>query len=72
MLSTQHLYEEIDVIEKVIEAEKDAYKKASLKAKVLTLKMLHSLRTNTVQVMKHFKIQTIRPKDKTATEDVDA
>jgi len=66
MLSTQHLYEEIEGLEKVAAAEKDEYKRASLKAQILNLKMLHSLRTNSVQIMKHFKIQTVKPKEKTS------
>lgn len=67
MISTKDLYEEIKVIEEVIKAEKDDYKKASLKAQVLTLKLLHNLRTNTVQVMDHFKIAKVKPKDKEDT-----
>lgn len=59
------MYEEIEALEKVCAAEKDGYKQATLKAAVLNLKMLHSLRTNSVQIMKHFKIQTVKPKDKT-------
>ena len=66
MLSTQHLYEEIENLEKVCAGEKDGYKQAVLKAQILNLKMLHSLRTNSVQIMKHFKIQTVKPKEKTA------
>lgn len=69
MLSTSDLYEEIDIIEKVIADEKDAYKRASLKALVLLLKMEHSQRTNTVQIMKHYKIPTVKPKDKTVSSE---
>jgi len=66
MLSTKHLYEEIEQLEKVCETEKNEYQKASLKAQLLNLKMLHSLRTNSVQIMKHFKIQTVKPKEQIA------
>lgn len=70
MLTTKALYQEIETIEKVIDAEKDAYKKASLKAQVLVLKLLHNLRTNTVQFMKHFKIENVKPKARDDQEEV--
>ncbi len=62
MITTKALYSEIEAIEKVIEAEKDVYKKASLKAQVLELKLLHNLRTNSMTIMKHFKIEGVKPK----------
>ncbi len=62
MITTKALYSEIELIEQVIEAEKDPYKKASLKSQVLGLKLLHNIRTNTVQVMKHFKIEGVKSK----------
>jgi|WetSurSiteA1Bulk_404760.scaffolds.fasta_scaffold155807_2 hypothetical protein len=69
MITSPHLFEEIEALEKVIDAEKDAYKKASLKAQVLILKMLHSLRTNSVQIMRHFNIKTVSAKNKDAVKE---
>jgi len=62
MISTPDLYKEIKTIEDVIKAEKDEFKKASLKAQVLNLKLLHNMRTNTVRIMDHFKVEKVRPK----------
>jgi len=42
MISNNDLYKEIKVMETVIEAEVDVYKKAMLKAQVLSLKLLHN------------------------------
>ena len=64
MLRTDDLYEEIETIEAVIQSEKDAYRKALLKGIVLLLKLTHNTRTNTMQVMKHFKIDGVKPKAK--------
>ena len=60
MISTQDLFKEIKVIEEVVQNEKDAYKKASLKAQILNLKLLHNIRTNTVLVMKKFGVDTVK------------
>ena len=60
MISTQDLFKEIKVIEEVVQKEKDDYKKASLKAQVLNLKLLHNIRTNTVLVMKKFGVDTVK------------
>jgi len=56
MISTKDLYEELAVIEEVIEKTTDAYKKAQLKALSLQLKLLGNIRTNMVTVMKHQNI----------------
>ena len=60
MISTQDLFKEIKVIEEVVQNEKDAYKKASLKAQVLNLKLLHNIRTNTVLVMQKFGVEKVK------------
>ena len=65
MISTKDLYNEIKIMEDAVQAETDAYKKASLKAQILNLKLLHNLRTNTVKVMEHFNIEKVKPKQDT-------
>jgi hypothetical protein len=51
-------------METVIEKEADAYKKAMLKAQVLSLKLLHNQRSNMVQIMKKIGATPIEPKDR--------
>jgi len=59
------LYKEIERIEKVIEEEEqDVLMKCLLKAQVLTLKMLHSIRTNIVRIMKAKGIPLLETKRK--------
>lgn len=70
MLSTKDLYKEIAEIEKYMETEKDPFRKWTLKSQVLTLKLLHSLRTNTVQVMEHFEVEKVQPKERKGTPEV--
>lgn len=60
MISTQDLFKEIKIIEEVVQNEKDAYKRASLKAQVLNLKLLHNIRTNTVLVMQKFGVEKVK------------
>lgn len=60
MISNKHLYEEIKQLEAVCEAEKDAYKKAILKANLLQVKLLHNMRTNQVVQMRANDITLIR------------
>ena len=60
MISNKDLYDEIKKIDETIEQEAISdieFKKASLKAQTLNLKLLHNLRTNMVTVMKHNKIE---------------
>lgn len=68
MLTTDALYSEIKSFEKIIASEKDPFKAATLKAQVLNLKLLHNIRTNTVQVMKHFNIDQVKAKGRDAQE----
>jgi len=68
MISTVDLFKEIKIMEEVVKAEKDMYKKASLKAQILNLKLLHNLRTNTVLVMDHLGIKKAEKKVDTRTE----
>ena len=70
MISNNDLYKEIKIMEAVIDAEKDAYKKASLKAQVLGLKLLHNQRSNMVQIMKKIGANPIEPKER-RTENVE-
>jgi hypothetical protein len=60
MISTVDLFKEIKVMEEAVKAEKDVMKKATLKAAILNLKLLHNIRTNTVLVMDHFGIQKVK------------
>lgn len=62
MLTGKDLNEEIRKIEDVITNEKDAVKQAMLKSQVLILKLLVSLRANTVAVMRYFKIPLVKPR----------
>ena len=60
MISNKDLYDEIKKIDEVIDQDEITdieFKKSSLKAQTLNLKLLHNLRTNMVTVMKHFKIE---------------
>ena len=56
MIANRDLHTELEVIDKVIEEEKDNYKKATLKALSLQIKLLSNLRTNLVTIMKHLNI----------------
>ncbi len=63
MISMKHLYEEIAKVEKLLKSDTISdvdYKKAMLKMEQLNLKMLHSLRTNMVAVMVHFKVPKLK------------
>jgi hypothetical protein len=74
MISTVDLFKEIKIMEEVIKKENDAYKKATLKAAVLNLKLLHNIRTNTVLVMEKFgveKVKSERPTDGAAKQTED-
>ena len=59
MISNKHLYEEIKILEKICDAEKDDYKKAMLKANLLQVKLLHNMRTNQVVQMRANDINLI-------------
>ena len=60
MISTVDLFKEIKIMEEVTKTEKDAYKKATLKAQILNLKLLHNLRTNSVLVMEKLGVEKVR------------
>ncbi len=62
MIRTDDLYKEIEVLETTVKNETDNYKKAMLKSQVLTLKLLHNIRTNTVRVMEKFGIEKVKPR----------
>lgn len=78
MLSNRDLYAEIEAIEKNIEvvdkfiADMDEgyekimlkIKKDELKTHTLNLKLLHNVRANMVTIMKHFKIELLKPQTK--------
>ena len=60
MISTVDLFKEIKIMEDVVKAEKDVYKKATLKSAVLNLKLLHNLRTNSVLTMEKLGVQKVK------------
>ena len=43
--------------------EKDMYKKNVVKGLTLAIKLLHNLRTNMTVVMKHLKIELVKPRE---------
>jgi len=65
MISTVDLFKEIKIAEDVIVAEKDAYKKAMLKTQVLTLKLLHNIRTNMVLTMDKMGVEKVKSERRT-------
>ena len=72
MISNKDLYKEIEGMDVYIAAEKDTYKKTVVKGLTLMIKLMHNIRTNTVAVMKHFKIELVKPRegaDATATTE---
>lgn len=56
MISNNDLHEELSVIEEVVKNETDVYKKASLKALSLQIKLLYNIRTNMVTIMRSLNI----------------
>ena len=65
MISMKHLYEEIGKVEDRLKdttkpITEDEYRRLMLKMEQLNLKMLHSLRTNMVAVMIHFKVPKLK------------
>ena len=56
MISNKDLHEELSVIEEAVKNETDAYKKASLKAQSLQIKLLYNIRTNMVTIMRSLNI----------------
>ena len=67
MISNKDLYDEIkkidDVIAKDSPVSEDEYRRSNLKALTLLLKLAHNIRTNSVTVMKHFKIEFPKAKE---------
>lgn len=68
MLANEDIYEELEAIELMREGLKSEYEKAQLKLAILTVKLLHNIRSNMVTVMKHQGIDLIKPKNKPVTE----
>jgi hypothetical protein len=69
MLANKDLYGDMEKLEKLAENETDTATllRAVLKAQMLTVKLLHNLRTNSVSVMKKYGIELVKP----ATVDKD-
>jgi len=69
-LTGYDLFKEIKEIEKIIEEEKDDILfKHLLKTQVLILKLLHSIRTNLVRIMKAKGIPLLKTKRKMMIEE---
>ena len=67
MISTEDLYSEINKIEDLLKQDNITElesAKATIKLNVLQTKLLHNLRTNSVKIMKHFNIETVKPKQR--------
>lgn len=62
MLANADIFEELEAVEKVREGLKSEFEKAQLKCAVLTVKLLHNIRSNMVAVMKSQGIELIKPK----------
>ena len=65
MISTEDLYGEIRLIEDLIQKDTITdleFQKALLKLNILQTKLLHNMRTNTVKVMDHLKIEKVKPR----------
>ena len=65
MISTEDLYGEIRLIEDLIQKDTITdleFQKALLKLSILQTKLLHNMRTNTVKVMDHLKIEKVKPR----------
>lgn len=65
MITNRDLYKEQKEREKVINDAKATeleVAKANLKASDIIIKLLHNIRTNSVTIMKHFKIEPVQPK----------
>lgn len=67
MISTQDLYKEIEHYEALVTAtgsiDDQQYKKAMIKLSLLNIKLLHNIRTNTVQVMAKFGVDKVIKKE---------
>lgn len=68
MLANADIFEELEAVEKVRDGLKSEYEKAQLKCAVLTVKLLHNIRSNMVAVMKAQGIELIKPKVKVDTD----
>jgi hypothetical protein len=62
MLANADIFEELEAIEKVRDGLKSEFEKAQLKGLVLTVKLLHNIRSNMVTVMKAQGIELVKPK----------
>lgn len=63
MISNKDLYKEIKDMDTYLASEKDVYKKNVVKGLTLAIKLLHNLRTNMTVVMKHLKIELVKPRE---------
>jgi hypothetical protein len=63
MISNKDLYKEIKDMDTYLASEKDAYKKNVVKGLTLAIKLLHNIRTNMTVVMKHLKIELVKPRE---------
>ena len=71
MLTSKDLHEEIKNIEDVANRIEDVYEKTSLKVSTLILKLLQSIRTNQVLLLKKMDIELVKPAKSKETEKVE-
>lgn len=64
MLANKDLHDEITKIDEVAAKTKDEYQKSMLKGTTLLLKLLHSIRSNQVLLLKKQGVELIKPKSK--------
>ena len=68
MLTNKDIFEELEIMEKVRDGLKSDYEKSMLKGTILTIKLLHNMRTNVVAVMKKFGVELVKPAEQKAEE----
>lgn len=71
MLKNKDLHDEIENIREVSKNLKDPFQQKLLLGITLELKLLHNLRTNMVEVMKHLNISLVKSKRRISVEEQD-
>ena len=68
MISTEDLYKELTKYDELTKDDVDvsdvAYKKAMIKLSILNAKLMGNIRTNIVNIMKHFNINLMSSKNR--------
>jgi|WetSurSiteA1Bulk_404760.scaffolds.fasta_scaffold54611_2 hypothetical protein len=69
MLSNQHLYEELQQLEKICKKCPDEVTQALLKSNIIMIKLLHNMRTNQVVSMRANDIDLVQSKKRVDDEE---